>query len=93
MLALRLPPDIEKRLTDLAAKSGRTKSYYAREAILAHLDDMELLAEAERRMRDNPVFIPLDDVIRNLGFNPEDFDKEIDEDWSEQEKNPKRTAA
>jgi RHH-type transcriptional regulator, rel operon repressor / antitoxin RelB len=74
MLALRLPPEIEKRLTDLAAKSGRTKSYYAREAILAHLDDLELLVEAERRMRDNPVFIPLDDAMRSLGFDPKDFE-------------------
>ena len=73
MLALRLPPDIEKRLTDLAAKSGRTKSYYAREAILAHLDDLELLVEAERRMKNNPVFIPLDDVIRSLGFDPDEM--------------------
>jgi predicted transcriptional regulator len=35
MLALRLPNDIEKRLTVLARKTGRTKSYYAREAILS----------------------------------------------------------
>jgi RHH-type transcriptional regulator, rel operon repressor / antitoxin RelB len=92
MLALRLPPEIEKRLTDLAAKSGRTKSYYAREAILAHLDDLELLVEAERRMRDNPVFIPLDDVIRNLGFDPELLANDVDD--SELESPPvKRTAA
>ncbi|HRK18274.1 MAG TPA: TraY domain-containing protein, partial [Hyphomicrobiaceae bacterium] len=40
MLALRLPPDIEKRLDDLARKTGRTKSLYAREAILEHIDDL-----------------------------------------------------
>ena len=34
MLALRLPPEIEKRLATLAKKTGRTKSFYAREAIL-----------------------------------------------------------
>ena len=90
MLALRLPPDIEKRLTDLAAKSGRTKSYYAREAILAHLEDMELVAEAEKRMRDDPVFIPLDDVIRRLGFDPDEM--AIDENDLEAV-NAKRSAA
>lgn len=37
MLALRLPPDIEERLSALAKATGRTKSYYAREAILEHL--------------------------------------------------------
>jgi RHH-type rel operon transcriptional repressor/antitoxin RelB len=79
MLALRLPPEIEKRLSDLAAKSGRTKSFYAREAILAHLDDLELLFEAERRMANNPVFVRLDDAIRELGFEPCAFETEEDE--------------
>ena len=41
MLAIRLPEEIEKRLTDLAAKTGRTKTFYAREAILEHLDEIE----------------------------------------------------
>ncbi len=41
MLAIRLPEDIENRLTSLAAKTGRTKTFYAKEAILAHLDDIE----------------------------------------------------
>jgi RHH-type transcriptional regulator, rel operon repressor / antitoxin RelB len=69
MLALRLPPEIEKRLADLAAKSGRTKSHYAREAIVAHLDEMELLVEAERRLRDNAVWVPLEEVMRELGIS------------------------
>jgi RHH-type transcriptional regulator, rel operon repressor / antitoxin RelB len=73
MLALRLPPEIEKRLTDLAAKSGRTKSYYAREAILAYIDDFELLVEAERRMRDNPVFVPFDEVLAEIGLTPDEL--------------------
>jgi len=41
MLAIRLPADIEARLTALAAKTGRTKTFYAKEAILEHLNDME----------------------------------------------------
>ncbi len=41
MLALRLSPEIEERLDRLAQKTGRTKSYYAREAILEHLEDLE----------------------------------------------------
>lgn len=51
MLAIRLQPDIEKRLDRLAKKTGRTKTFYAREAILQHLDDLEdyyLAAEAAR---------------------------------------------
>ena len=31
MLAFRLPEEIEQRLADLAAKTGRSKSFYARE--------------------------------------------------------------
>ncbi len=41
MLAIRLPENIEKRLALLAKKTGRTKTYYARVAILEHLDEME----------------------------------------------------
>ncbi len=41
MLAVRLPQEIENRLADLAAKTGRTKTFYAREAILEYLDEME----------------------------------------------------
>jgi RHH-type rel operon transcriptional repressor/antitoxin RelB len=41
MLAIRLTPDIEKRLTELAKRTGRTKTFYAREAILRYLDDLE----------------------------------------------------
>jgi RHH-type rel operon transcriptional repressor/antitoxin RelB len=41
MLAIRLPADIEKRLDVLAKQTGRTKTYYAREAILSYIEDME----------------------------------------------------
>ena len=67
MLALRLPPDIEKRLDDLAKRTGRTKSYYARQAILAHLEDMEDIALAEERLKsDDGVRIALEDVMREI---------------------------
>ncbi len=41
MLAVRLPDDIEKRLNALAQKTGRTKTYYVREAVVDHIDDLE----------------------------------------------------
>ena len=50
MLALRLPPEIEKRLAVLAKKTGRTKSFYAREAILRHIEDLEDNHLARRRL-------------------------------------------
>ena len=41
MLAIRLQKEIEDRLERLAKKTGRTKTFYAREAILEHLGDLE----------------------------------------------------
>jgi len=41
MLTIRLPEEIERRLTALAAKTGRSKTFHAREAILTHFDEIE----------------------------------------------------
>ena len=49
MLALRLPEDAEQRLAELARRTGRTRSFYAREAILTHLEDLEDAYLAEMR--------------------------------------------
>jgi RHH-type transcriptional regulator, rel operon repressor / antitoxin RelB len=53
MLALRLPNDIETRLDMLAKATGRTKTYYAREAILTHLEDLEDTYLALQRLEKN----------------------------------------
>jgi RHH-type rel operon transcriptional repressor/antitoxin RelB len=50
MLAIRLDPEIENRLALLAKKTGRTKTFYAREAILQHLDDLEDIYLASKRL-------------------------------------------
>ena len=49
MLAIRLPQEIEARLEELARRTGRSKTFYARQAILDHLDDLEDLYLAEQR--------------------------------------------
>jgi RHH-type transcriptional regulator, rel operon repressor / antitoxin RelB len=41
MLALRLPKDLERRLEKLARSTGRTKSYYAKQAIAQFLEERE----------------------------------------------------
>ena len=51
MLAVRLPSDIEERLQRLARRTGRTKTFYAREAILKHLDEMEDAYLAVKRLK------------------------------------------
>jgi len=51
MLAIRLPEELEARLEALAKKTGRTKTYYAREAIIEYLGDLEDFYLAEERMK------------------------------------------
>ncbi len=41
MLAIRLTSDMESRLDRLARRTGRTKTFYAREALLRYMEDME----------------------------------------------------
>jgi RHH-type rel operon transcriptional repressor/antitoxin RelB len=48
MLAIRLPEDIEVRLDALAKRTGRSKTFYAREAIVEHLEALEDLYLAEK---------------------------------------------
>jgi RHH-type transcriptional regulator, rel operon repressor / antitoxin RelB len=68
MLAIRLPQSIEKRLDRLARRTGRTKTYYAREAILEYLADLEdvYLAEEslERVRRGQERTVPLSVLLR-----------------------------
>ena len=66
MLALRLPPDIEKRLDALAKKRGRTKSFYAREAILRQIEDIEDDYLARRRLARGGARISLESLEREL---------------------------
>ena len=68
MLALRLPTDLEKRLDELAKKTGRSKSYYARLAIEEFLQDQEDYLLAINRLEKNLPGIPIDEVERRLGL-------------------------
>ncbi len=72
MLAIRLPADIEKRLYDLAKATGRTKTFYAREAILKYLDDLEDIYLAEKRLEDiragRARTVPLEEVMKRHGM-------------------------
>ncbi len=72
MLAIRLPEDVENRLEALARKTGRSKTFYAREAILEHLDDLEDLYLAEQQMAELRAgrlkTIPLEEVMKEYGL-------------------------
>ena len=73
VLALRLPPEIEERLEALAKATGRTKSFYVREAILEHLDDLEDVYLAERRLEDvragRSETVPLSELMKRYGLD------------------------
>ena len=72
MLAIRLPTEIEDRLEALAKATGRSKTFYARQAILEHLDDLEDVYLAEQRLIDirsgKTQTIPLEDVMKRYGL-------------------------
>jgi RHH-type transcriptional regulator, rel operon repressor / antitoxin RelB len=73
MLAIRLDPKIEKRLAALAKKTGRTKTFYAREAILNYLEDLEDAYIAEKALdefyKSGRKTVPLEEVMKNLGMD------------------------
>ena len=72
MLAIRLPEDIEKRLDRLAKRTGRTQTYYAREAVLAHIEDLEDTYLAEAALEDiragRSKTLPLESVMKKHGL-------------------------
>ena len=71
MLAIRLPAEVEDRLEALAQATGRTKTFYAREAILEHLDELENLYLAEQRLINiragKTQTVPLAEAMRPYG--------------------------
>lgn len=71
MLVIGLPEDIEERLDSLARRTGRTKTYYAREAILRYLEDMEDICDAEQRLSElragQSHTIPLEEIQTRYG--------------------------
>ena len=72
MLVIRLPAEVENRLGALAQATGRPKTFYVREAILEHLDDLEDLYLAEQRLSDihtgKTKTVPLEEVMKRYGM-------------------------
>jgi RHH-type transcriptional regulator, rel operon repressor / antitoxin RelB len=70
MLAVRLDPDLDARLTAVAKRTGRSKSYYAREALREKIEELEDIALLEEAIRD-PDFgqrISHEQMRRELGL-------------------------
>jgi RHH-type rel operon transcriptional repressor/antitoxin RelB len=69
MLAVRLPGSIDRRLDNLARKTGRTKSFYVKKAILDFLEDREDYLLGLSRLEQNTGRISLKEVARELGLD------------------------
>jgi RHH-type rel operon transcriptional repressor/antitoxin RelB len=71
-ISIRLPVDVEDRLTALATLTGRSKTFYATEAIVEHIDDLEdahLSAEILARIRaGTEARVPLTDLLAEHGL-------------------------
>ena len=68
MLAIRLDTEIEDRLDRLAKRTGRTKTYYAREAILEHLENLEDTYLAIERLEQPEKLYTMEEAKRELGL-------------------------
>ncbi|RZI46583.1 type II toxin-antitoxin system RelB family antitoxin [Candidatus Finniella inopinata] len=71
--SIRLPDEIEKRLDDLSLQTGRSKSFYVKEAILEHLSNIEDVYLAEKRLGDiyagRTKTVPLQEVMKKYGLD------------------------
>lgn len=76
--SLRLPVEVDERLSRLAAATGRSKSYYLRELVTAGIDDLEyaygLVARAEAIRADQRETRPLDDLMSEMDITREELD-------------------
>ena len=70
---VRLPDETYERLQVLAARTGRTATFYIREAIEAQLDDLEDIYLAEQVLADiragREKTITMDEMSRRLGLD------------------------
>ena len=69
MLSIRLDPDIERRLSSLAKQTGRTMSFYARELIETHIEDLEDRYLAEARLEKRRPSLTSREVRKQLGLD------------------------
>ena len=73
MLAISLPEKIEERLERLARRTGRTKAYYIRQAVIEHLQDIEDVEVADKRLenlrRGKTRTVPLSQLLKKHGVD------------------------
>jgi len=68
MLTVRLDPELEARLSELAEATGRSKSHYARQAIEEFLEDRADYLLAVALLEKGEPTIGIDELRRELGL-------------------------
>ncbi len=68
MLTVRLEPELEARLNELAEATGRSKSHYVRQALEEFLEDRADYLLAISLLEKNEPTIGIDDLRRELGI-------------------------
>jgi RHH-type transcriptional regulator, rel operon repressor / antitoxin RelB len=68
MLGIRLEPELEEKLESLAKETGRSKSYYAPEAIRQFLEDREDYLKGIAALERRETTITLAELERRLGL-------------------------
>jgi RHH-type rel operon transcriptional repressor/antitoxin RelB len=68
-LAVRLPDDLAAELEQLAREAGRSKSYYARQAIVEFLEDRVDYLRAVATLEKSEPRLSLDEAKRALGLD------------------------
>jgi RHH-type transcriptional regulator, rel operon repressor / antitoxin RelB len=66
---VRISRALDERLTTLAAKTGRRKSYYATKAIASYLEDLEDYLAAKEALKKSKKRYTLDELARELGLD------------------------
>ncbi|MBP9693022.1 MAG: ribbon-helix-helix protein, CopG family [Alphaproteobacteria bacterium] len=73
MMTIRLPEEMEQRLSQLAKETHRTKTYYVKRAIEEFLDDQEdyllALSVMERVEKGKEKTIPFEEILKHKKKN------------------------
>jgi len=74
-ISVRLPNDMEQRLSELATQTGRKKSFYIKEALMNYLEDLEDIYYAEKTLADIKAgrerVISMQEMEKSLGLKEE----------------------
>ena len=62
-ISIRVPDDIASRLDSLASKTGRSKTFYVKEAVLEYLENMEDYYLAIDRLKEAGAIYSMEEVL------------------------------